>query len=542
MRRTRHRFAVGAARLLPDAVTKLGSALLRHAQPRNRKQELLGSASRRLFFETLEPRVLLSADVLPISGSIAVPGETDRYAFTLTKETQLLFDSQTNSSQLSWSLDGPRGNVVSSRSFSSSDPVDVFNGVAPLDLVSGSYTLSVQGLVDATGNYQFRLLDLADASAITPGTPVSGTLNPGNETDLYQFSANPGDKFYFDQQSLSGQISSTEWRLLDPFERTVWSTNLGSDVQTQSLQFAGTYTLLIEGGVGNTSSTSYGFNVQPVTSPTTTLTLGTQVNGSISQIGQQNLYTFSLANASQLYFDSLTNDSSLNWTLTGPRGTEVGGRGFTSSDSVDVSGSPALSLVAGNYTLSVAANGEHTVNYSFRLSNLASAAVLTPGTAVAGSLSGGTASNLYQFNAQAGDQFYFDAQNLTGSTSNTYWRLTDPYGQQVWANNFFDVGPRSLTASGTYTLLVEGRVFNTSQIDYTFNAQKLTNTTAALTLGTQVNGAITQPGQQAAYTFTLANSRQLYFDSLTNDNSLNWTLTGPRGTEVTSRSFTASDG
>ena len=279
-----------------------------------------------------------------------------------------------------------------------------------------------------------------------------------------------------------------------------------------------------------------------MTSPTTTLTLGTQVNGSISQIGQQNLYTFSLANASQLYFDSLTNDSSLNWTLTGPRGTEVGGRGFTSSDSVDVSGNPALSLVAGNYTLSVAANGEHTGNYSFRLSNLASAAVLTPGTAMSGSLSGGTASNLYQFNAQAGDQFYFDAQSLTGSTSNTNWRLTDPYGQQLWSSSFIDVGPRSLTASGTYTLLVEGRIFATSQIDYTFNAQKLTNTTAALTLGTQVNGAITQPGQQAAYTFTLANSSQLYFDSLTNDNSLNWTLTGPRGTEVTSRSFTASDG
>ena len=246
MRKARHRFGIGASRLLPDTVTKLGSALLRHAQPRNRKQELLGSVSRRLFFETLEPRVLLSADVLPISGSIAVPGETDRYAFTLTKETQLLFDSQTNSFPLNWSLDGPRGNVVSSRSFSSSDPVDVFNGVAPLDLVSGSYTLSVQGLVDATGNYQFRLLDLADASAITPGTPVSGTLNPGNETDLYQFSANPGDKFYFDQQSLSGQISSTEWRLLDPFERTVWSTNFSVRRPDSVLQFAGTYTLLIE--------------------------------------------------------------------------------------------------------------------------------------------------------------------------------------------------------------------------------------------------------------------------------------------------------
>lgn len=505
MRKARHRFGIGASRLLPDTVTKLGSALLRHAQPRNRKQELLGSVSRRLFFETLEPRVLLSADVLPIQGSIAVPGETDRYAFTLTNETQLLFDSQTNSSQLNWTLDGPRGNVVSSRSFSSSDPVDN-SGIAPLDLASGNYTLSIQGVADATGTYQFRLLDLANASTITPGTPVSGTLNPGNATDLFQFSANAGDKFYFDQQSLSGATSTTEWRLLDPFERTVWSNYLGSDVQTQSLQFAGTYSLLIEGGINNTSPISYGFNVQPVTNTTAPLTLGAQVNGAITQTGQQNLYTFNLANASQLYFDSLTNDNGLNWSLTGPRGNEVSGRNFTSSDSGNFNQDPVLSLVPGNYTLSVAASADHTGNYSFRLSDVASATTLTPGTAVSGTLNSGNATNLYRFNAQSGDQFYFDSQSLTDSTFSTYWRLTDPYGQQVWFNNFSDVGTQSLASTGTYTLLVEGLVGNVGAVDYAFNAQKVTNTTTTLTLGTQVDGAITQTGQQSSYTFSLANA------------------------------------
>src|SRR5262245_15438167 len=177
MFRARKRFGLETSPLWLDSITKLGSALFRHSVPRSRKKDLLGSVARRLLVETLEPRVLLSADVLPIQGSIAVPGETDRYAFTLNKDTQILFDSETSSSQLNWSLDGPRGNVVSSRAFSSSDPVDNFS-IAPLDLVSGNYTLSVQGVADATGTYQFRLLDLADASAITPGTPVSGTLNP----------------------------------------------------------------------------------------------------------------------------------------------------------------------------------------------------------------------------------------------------------------------------------------------------------------------------------------------------------------------------
>src|SRR5258706_10908356 len=104
------------------------------------------------------------------------------------------------------------------------------------------------------------------------------------------------------------------------------------------------------------------------------------------------------------------------------------------------------------------------------------------------------------------------------------------------------VQPSDLPIStGTYTLLVEGYIFNSSTVSYSFNAQKVTNTTAALTLGSQVNDAISQTGQQNSYTFNLANASRLYFDSLTNDYSLNWTLTGPRGTEINSRSFPSSD-
>ncbi len=120
-----------------------------------------------MLFETLEPRVLLSADLNPIQGSIAVPGETDRYTFTLSQETQILFDSETPNSSLNWSLAGPQGNVVSDRSFAAPDQVDASN-IAPLDLVSGNYTLSIQGVANATGTYQFRLLDLASLATVTP--------------------------------------------------------------------------------------------------------------------------------------------------------------------------------------------------------------------------------------------------------------------------------------------------------------------------------------------------------------------------------------
>ena len=118
-----------------------------------------------------------------------------------------------------------------------------------LNLIAGNYTLMVDGTVDHTGSYSFRLSDLASATPITPGTPVSGTLNPGNATNLYKFNANAGDLFYFDQQSLSG--GNTYWRLIDPYGQQVWFNSF-SDVDTQTLAFTGTYTLLVEGYVGNT--------------------------------------------------------------------------------------------------------------------------------------------------------------------------------------------------------------------------------------------------------------------------------------------------
>ena len=77
-----------------------------------------------LVFESFEPRVLLSGETVAprIDGSLDVPGETDRYGFTLNDNVRVVFDSLTNNANMRWSLEGPRGSVVSGRSFTASDP------------------------------------------------------------------------------------------------------------------------------------------------------------------------------------------------------------------------------------------------------------------------------------------------------------------------------------------------------------------------------------------------------------------------------------
>src|SRR5262249_1433759 len=239
-----------------------------------------------------------------------------------------------------------------------------------------------------------------------------------------------------------------------PYGQQAWFNSF-SDVATQALTSTGTYTLLVEGRIFNTSPVDYSFNAQKVTNTAAALTLGSQVNGAITQSGQQNFYTFSLSNPSQLYFDSLTNDSSFNWTLTGPRGTEVTSRSFTGSDGSSVS-SPVLSLIAGDYTLTVAGNADHTGSYSFRLSALAPPPPSVLVKPISITLPSGNNTALYQFSPLAGDQIALNRQALNGG--NPYWRLIDPYGGVTYAAFFGNSGTLTLPVSGTYTLLFEGQI------------------------------------------------------------------------------------
>src|SRR5262249_43069497 len=155
------------------------------------------------------------------------------------------FDAFTNNGSFRWSLSGPNGTPVNNRSFTSSD-AGGFTSSPTLALPAGTYTLTVSAATPVTGAYSFRLLDLSQGTALTPGTPASGTLSPANSTAVYHFSANAGDTYYFARQAGS---SSDFWRLLDPYGNQLFGTNLNSDGGRLTLSATGTYTLLAEGAI-----------------------------------------------------------------------------------------------------------------------------------------------------------------------------------------------------------------------------------------------------------------------------------------------------
>jgi hypothetical protein len=436
-----------------------------------------------------------------LTEAIDEAGEVDRYTFTLGGSTRIYFDSLTNNSAMLWNLAGPSGALVTSRSFNSSDAID---GFSTMTLMAGDYTLTIDGNGDATGSYSFRLLDLASATPIALGAPVSGALNPAPETDLYRFDIVGGERLYFDITARSNDGSS-RWRLLDPFLNTVFETSftINSDVGPLTLTRPGTYTLLLEGRHFDTIAGNYTVVVVSVSDELNPvpLSLNTTLTEAIDEAGEVDRYTFTLGGTTRIYFDSLTNNSSMLWSLAGPSGALVTSRSFNSSDAID--GFSTMTLMAGDYTLTIDGNGDAIGTYSFRLLDLTSATPIAFGAPVSGALNPAPETDLYRFDIVGGERLYFDITARTNDGSSR-WRLLDPFLNTVFETSFTinsDVGPLTLTRPGTYTLLLEGRHFDTIAGNYTVVIVPVSDelNPVALSLNTALTEAIDEAGSRSVY-------------------------------------------
>src|SRR6185312_4270466 len=95
-----------------------------------------------------------------VNGSIGAVAQRQEYDFTLAAPTRLLFDSLSARSDISWQLIGPAGKVINSVAFNSAVDSMALNEI-------GAYRLLVVPTGSATGSYDFNLIDLAQAAALT---------------------------------------------------------------------------------------------------------------------------------------------------------------------------------------------------------------------------------------------------------------------------------------------------------------------------------------------------------------------------------------
>ncbi|MEZ6048635.1 MAG: hypothetical protein R3C11_24270 [Planctomycetaceae bacterium] len=408
------------------------------------------------------------------SSSLSSAGEQEHYTFTLGAAALLYLDSITAATNLNWSLTGPNGNVIESQAFNGGNQV--------LSLAGGSYTLTVDGTGEATGSYSFLLDTLSNlASTITPDTAKSGTLDPAGESHVYQFSVTAGDKYSFDSQSWSGS-SAARWKLVDPYGNILFDELLSADVGTMHFHEGGTYSLVLEGDEADSGTPGYTFNVVSQGSDTSDpapLALAQIISGNISTSGEQDDFTFTLASAGLFYLDALNDNGPVRWSLTGSTsGTVVTNRTFASSNANGVANADAvLSLAADTYTLTIDAETGVTGDYAFSLLDLSGVATaLTSGVgATATFMSHET--RVYSFSASANDRLHLTMDDWTGSTE-ARWRVVDSSGSVVTSGLPGEgVGAVTLTAGGTYYLLVEGDLAETvlnSELDLMIELKAIT--------------------------------------------------------------------
>src|SRR3546814_7524570 len=83
-----------------------------------------------------------------------------------------------------------------------------------------------------------------------------------------------------------------------------------------------------------------------------------RIDSTIAHGGESDRYSFTLDERTRLLFDSFTQTSGINWTLSGPDGTVVSSRRFDQSDGLGLGANPVLDLSAGNWTLTIDGAGD----------------------------------------------------------------------------------------------------------------------------------------------------------------------------------------
>ena len=96
---------------------------------------------------------------------------------------------------------------------------------------------------------------------------------------------------------------------------------------------------------------------------------------------------------------------------------------------------------------------------AFNYLTLSDADLITPGTQVNGTFERSNQRNLYQFDAVAGESYFFDFLSQSNA-ANADWALVDPFNNVVFSNRLSnDVGSTRLNHTGTYVLSVAGSRF-----------------------------------------------------------------------------------
>lgn len=337
-----------------------------------------------------------------ISGVLSDPGDTVEYTFNGTRGQHIHLEGLTNGS---FRIVTPDNDVLPT--------TEGFGSLLP---ASGQYRIRVfSGANQVNMDYRFELVDVATLPLLPLNTVISGSTTQG-EWLMYRLPGVNGSRYAFDQLHFAGPTTNNSWRLITPQATFAFppAPFIDGD-RTFTLTDNGDYIFVVRLSGG---AIDYAFRVDTVSQPAVTVAgLNQTYNSSVANSDVVTI-PFTGTAGQRVYLDVLGQFSLPATRVLGPDGSVV--------DAAATSDRMLVLPLSGAYTLEFTGSGSPTPrNFSFRLID-ASALPLTPhDTPFAVNLQT-YRTEIYAFNATAGDQFSFE---LAGAPTFGNYSVVQPDGK-----------------------------------------------------------------------------------------------------------------
>ncbi len=429
---------------------------------------------------------------------------------------------------------------------------------------SGSYFLSAQGTLDATGSYTLTATDLgADDYAGNPtttgslevGGSVTGNIQIANDEDWFRIVLTAGQIYAFDlkgQDTASGTLANPHLLLRngagDYYLSADDNSGTGRDARiTYLATSSGTHHLVARGLNDNDSMTgSYTLTATSLgvddyagdLSTTGNLVLGSSLSGDIQVPGEQDWIRIQLT-AGRIYTFDLKGAASGGGTLTNPAFNLLDGSGnYLSQATQNGTGlDPQLTLLAstsGTYYLGIRGlYSSNTGTYTLLgadlgaddyAGNTATTGMLSPGGSLTGAIQLNEEQDWFRIELTLGTTYILQLQGVdsgNGTLANPMLEIRNAAGQYLLSDFSSGTGRDALLAytpdsSGTYYLVARGN-YNDSIGTYKLSVGLDDHTHSILTqgivpIGGTANGTIEYPGDQDWFRVDLTAGTDYVFD------------------------------
>ena len=366
----------------------------------------------------------------------------------------------------------------------------------------GVYTLIASDSLDRaqTGTYVFSLVRLnrpCNATALSCGAPVTGTLSRPLASSVYTYSATPGESFTVRLMDQTGALQP----VLDVYNAqgvAVGSNVSGSFIGVDVTQPAGgTYTIVATDGARRSVAGPFSLALLRTSNPcAVSPPQGETRSGVITGPAPFTAYSLPVGAGDSLLVRSasFTPGFSAQMELYDPSGRRLDSQTFRLA---------RTAAAAGNYTVIVGASGPRTGGaYAFAwqlLNNPAGTAALQCGATTSASISASNAFRYYSVNANAGDLmrliFTRTSDNFTPQIE-----LFDPAGVRLAASS--DISQRAVSG-GNYLAIVSPASSTGETGSFAVSYQRPNNPCGAvpLTCGQTTLRQVNVPGQLDTFTF-----------------------------------------